>query len=75
MLQGLWFMLRRTGWFPYVLFSMFFNEVFHLATETVIPLAKPVTDATSLQLNEKKHDGAIDQARVIKEHVSQEGTP
>ena len=47
------------------------NEVFHLAAETVIALAKPVTDVTSLELNEENHDGAMGQARVINEHVSQ----
>ena len=48
------------------------NEVFHLAAETVIALAKPVTDVTSLELNQENHDGAMGQARVINEHVSQE---
>ena len=47
------------------------NEVFHLAAETVIALGKPVTDVTSLELNEENHDGAMGQARVIHEHVSQ----
>ena len=47
------------------------NEVFHLAAETVIALAKPVTDVTSLELNQESHDGAMGQARVINEHVSQ----
>ena len=47
------------------------NEVFHLAAETVIALAKPVTDVTSLDLNQENHDGAMGQARVINEHVSQ----
>ena len=47
------------------------NEVFHLAAETVIALAKPVTDVTSLELNQENHDGAMGQARVINEHVSQ----
>ena len=45
--------------------------MFHLAAETVIALAKPVTDVTSLELNEENHDGAMGQARVINEHVSQ----
>ena len=47
------------------------NEVFHLAAETVIALAKLVTDVTSLVLNEENHDGVMGQARVINEHVSQ----
>ena len=46
------------------------NEVFHLAAETVIALAKPVTDVTSLELNQENHDGAMGQARVINEHVT-----
>ena len=47
------------------------HEVFHLAAETVIALAKTVTDVTSLELNEENYDGAMGQARVINEHVSQ----
>ena len=47
------------------------NEVFHLAAGTVIALAKPVTDVTSLELNQENHDHAMGQARVINEHVSQ----
>ena len=35
------------------------NEVFHLAAETVIALAKLVTDVTSLVLNEENHDGVM----------------
>ena len=32
------------------------DEVFHLAAETVIALAKQVNDVTSLELNEESHD-------------------
>ena len=42
-----------------------------MAAETVIARAKPVTDVTSLELNEEIHDGAMGQARVINKHVSQ----
>ena len=47
------------------------HEVFYLAAETVIAFAKPVTDVTSLELNEENYDGAMGQDRVINEHVSQ----
>ena len=35
------------------------NEVFHLAADTVIALAKPVTDVISIELNEENHDGVM----------------
>ena len=44
------------------------NEVFYLAAETVIALAKLVT---LLKLNEENHESVVDQARVVNEHVSQ----
>ena len=47
------------------------NEVFHFAAETVIALAKSVIDATSLKLNEENQESALDQARVMNEHVSE----
>ena len=42
-----------------------------MAAETVVALAKPVVDVTSLKLYEKNHERVVDQARVISQHVSQ----
>ena len=36
------------------------NEVFHLASETVIALAKPLIDATSRELNEENQESTMD---------------
>ena len=42
-----------------------------LAAETMVALAKPVVDATSLKLYEESDERVVDQARVISQHVSQ----
>ena len=47
------------------------DEVCNLAAETVVALAKPVVDVTSLKLYEENHGPVVDQARVISQHVSQ----
>ena len=69
MLQGLMVDVTEDRVVPLRVFNIS-NEVFHLAAETVIALAKPVTDVTSLELNQENHDGAMGQARVINEHVT-----
>ena len=47
------------------------NEVCNLAAETIVALAKPVIDVTSLKLNEEDNERVVDQARVISQHESQ----
>ena len=47
------------------------NEVCNLASETVVALAKPVVDVTSLKLYEENDERIVDQARVISQHESQ----
>ena len=47
------------------------DEVCNLAAETVVALAKPVVDVTSLKLYEENHEPVVDRARVISQHVSQ----
>ena len=48
------------------------DDVFNLAAETVIALAKPVIEFTSLALYEENQEGDVGQARVINQQVSQE---
>lgn len=48
------------------------DEVYHLAAETVVALAKPIIDVTSLELYEENHESVVGQARVINQHVSHE---
>ena len=43
----------------------FSNEVYHLAAETVVALAKQVIDVTLLVLYEENHERVVGQARVI----------
>ena len=38
------------------------DEVCNLAAETVVALAKPVVDVTSLKLYEENHERVVDQA-------------
>ena len=47
-------------------------DVYHLAAETVVALAKPVIDVTLLELYEENHESVVGQARVINRHVSHE---
>ena len=48
------------------------EEVFNLAAETVVALATPVIEVTSLELYEESQEGVGDQARVINQQVSHE---
>ena len=48
------------------------DEVFNLAAETVVALAKLVIEVTSLELYEESQEGVGDQARVINQQVSHE---
>ena len=48
------------------------DEVCYLAAETVVALAKPVVDVTSLKLYEENDERVVDQTRVISQHVSQQ---
>ena len=48
------------------------DEVFNLAAETVVALAKPVIDVTSLELCEESQESVVGQARVINQQVSHE---
>ena len=48
-----------------------FDEVCNLAAETVVALAKPVVDVTSLKLYEENHERVVGQTRVMRQHVSE----
>ena len=58
-------MLKRTEWFLCV-----FN-VYNLAAESVVALAKPVIDVTLLERYEE-NESVVGQARVLNQHVSGE---
>ena len=46
------------------------NQAYHLAAETVVALAKPVTDVTLLELYEENNESVMGQARVVTQHLS-----
>ena len=48
------------------------DEVFNLAAETVVALAKPVIEVTSLELYEESQESVVGQARAINQQVSHE---
>ena len=54
--------------FPLRVFNVS-DEVFDLAAETVVALAKPVIDVTSLELYEESQESVGDQARAINQQV------
>ena len=48
------------------------SEVFNLAAETVVALAKPVIEVTSLELYEESQESVVGQARAINQQVPHE---
>ena len=62
MFQGLWWVLKEDRVVPLRVFNVS-DEVFNLAAETVVALAKPVVVVILLKIYKKNHERVVGQAR------------